>query len=71
MTKVYYMVGTNGYATRCNTLRIAQDLAKTNKLFSISTCYEEIEEEKPTLSTKRQAMIELFGYVAPKLKSLI
>ena len=71
MTRVYYMVGTNGYETRCNTLASAQKQASADSRYRIRTCYEEVEEEKPTLSPMRKAMIEQFGYVSPKFKDKV
>ena len=71
MTRVYYMVGRDGYETRCNTLASAQTQAKAGNGYHIRTCYETIEEKKPTLSPIRKAMIEQFGFVSPKFRDKV
>lgn len=71
MTRVYYMVGRNGYETRCNTYGSALKQAAADRNYRIRLCYEEVEEKKPTLSPMRKAMIEQFGYVSPKFKDRV
>lgn len=58
MTRVYYMVGTDGYFTRCNTLASAEKQKSAHPRYIIRTCYEEIIEEKPKLSEKRLAWLK-------------
>lgn len=72
MTRVYYLVGTDGYTTRCNTYASAVKQASANKRFSIETCYEEIEEGKAKpVSPMAKAMLEQFGVVSAKLKDKV
>ena len=67
MTRVYYMVGANGYYTRCNSYKGAleqQMLGAMNGIqYEIKTCYEPIEKQKPILSVLRQAMLNTLGRV--------
>lgn len=67
MTRVYYMVGANGYYTRCNSYKGAleqQMLGAMNGIqYEIKTCYEPIEKSKPILSVLRQAMLDTLGRV--------
>lgn len=72
MTRVYYLVGTDGYTTRCNTYASAVKQASTDKRFSIETHYEEIEEGKAKpVSPMAKAMLEQFGVVSAKLKDKV
>ena len=49
MTRVYYMVGANGYYTRCNSYKGALEQqmigAMNGVQYEIKTCYEPIETE--------------------------
>lgn len=72
MTRVYYLVGTDGYTTRCNTYASAVKQASADKRFSIETRYEEIEEGKAKpVSPMAKAMLEQFGVVSAKLKDKV
>lgn len=72
MTRVYYLVGTDGYTTRCNTYASAVKQASADKRFSIETRYEEIEKGKAKpISPMAKAMLEQFGVVSAKLKDKV
>ena len=67
MTRVYYMVGANGYYTRCNSYKGALEQqmigAMNGVQYEIKTCYEPIEKPKPILGSLRQAMLKRLGRV--------
>lgn len=67
MTRVYYMVGTNGYYTRCNSYKGALEQqmigAMNGVQYEIKICYEPIEKPKPILGTLRQTMLDTIGRV--------
>ena len=67
MTIVYYMVGANGYYTRCNSYKGAleqQMIGAINGVqYEIKTCYEPIEKPKPILTVLRQTMLNTLGRV--------
>ena len=67
MTRVYYMVGANGYYTRCNSYKGAleqQMIGAINGVqYEIKTFYEPIEKPKPILTALRQAMLDTLGRV--------